>query len=262
MRVATADGLGSALARLADNEPPDKLGKTALDGSVPPYSIPHVRIDAARVKLPFASGYMRGSPQREFAFFTESFIDELAHAAGMEALAFRMSMLGNNGRLARCLQAATRSASWDGGGPGSTMGIAGASAFGSHIGLVASASIGDDQRVKVHRLVAAVDCGRVVNISVATQQIEAGLVWALAQAVVASPEWVAGMPRARRFGSIGLPRMSDTPEVVVQIIPSSDAPGGISGLGTLPLAPAVANAIHAGSGKRMRSLPFDLMAVE
>jgi isoquinoline 1-oxidoreductase beta subunit len=262
MRVATADGLGSALARLADNEPPDKLGKTALDGSVPPYSIPHVRIDAARVKLPFASGYMRGSPQREFAFFTESFIDELAHAAGMEALAFRMSMLGNNGRLARCLQAATRLASWDGGGPGSTMGIAGASAFGSHIGLVASASIGDDQRVKVHRLVAAVDCGRVVNISVATQQIEAGLVWALAQAIVASPEWVAGMPRARRFGSIGLPRMSDTPEVVVQIIPSSDAPGGISGLGTLPLAPAVANAIHAGSGKRMRSLPFDLMAVE
>jgi isoquinoline 1-oxidoreductase beta subunit len=101
-----------------------------------------------------------------------------------------------------------------------------------------------------------------VNISVATQQIEAGLVWALAQAIVASPEWVAGMPRARRFGSIGLPRMSDTPEVVVQIIPSSDAPGGISGLGTLPLAPAVANAIHAGSGKRMRSLPFDLMAVE
>ena len=106
---------------------------------------------------------MRGSPHREFAFFTESFIDELAHAAGMEPLAFRMSMLGGNGRLARCLQAAARLAQWDGGGPGSTMGIAGASAYGSHIGLVASASIGDDQRVKVHRLVAAVDCGRVVN---------------------------------------------------------------------------------------------------
>ena len=81
---------------------------------------------------------MRGSPQREFAFFTESFIDELAHARGIEPLAFRMSMLGGNGRLARCLQAAARLASWDGGAAGSTMGIAGASAFGSHIGLVAT----------------------------------------------------------------------------------------------------------------------------
>ena len=260
MKVATADGLGSALARLADKGIPDKLGRTALDGSVPPYSIPHVRIESVAVKTPFTPGYMRGSPQREFAFFTESFVDELAHAAGMEPLAFRMSMLGNNGRLARCLQAATRLANWDGGGPSSAMGIAGASAFGSHIGLVATASIGDDQRVKVHRLVAAVDCGRVVNSSIATLQIEAGLMWALGQATVPSPEWIAGMPRARPIGGIGLPRMRDTPEIVVQIIPSSDAPGGLSGLGTLPLAPALANAIHAGSGKRMRALPFELSA--
>jgi isoquinoline 1-oxidoreductase beta subunit len=231
-----------------------------LDGSVPPYSIPNVRIEAVEAKLPFATGYMRGSPQREFAFFTESFIDELAHAAGMESLSFRMSMLGGNGRLARCLQAAARLATWDGGGPGSTMGIAGASAFGSHIGLVASASIGDDQRVKVHRLVAAVDCGRVINSGLVEQQIQAGLIWAVAQATVPSPEWVAGMPRARPFGGMGLPRLGDAPDIVVQIIPSSEAPGGISGLGTVPLAPAVANAIHAGSGKRLRSLPFDPMS--
>jgi isoquinoline 1-oxidoreductase beta subunit len=260
MKVATADGLGSALARLAGENAPDKPGKTALDGAVPPYSIPNVRIESVPVKLPFAGGYMRGSPQREFAFFTESFIDELAHAAGMEPLSFRMSMLGGNGRLARCLQAAARLAAWDGGGPGSTMGIAGASAFGSHIGLVAIASIGDDQRVKVHRLLAAVDCGRFVNGGLVEQQIEAGLVWALAQATVPSPEWIAGMPRARAFHELQLQRLGDTPEIIVQVIPSSDAPGGISGLGTLPLAPAVANAIHAGSGKRMRSLPFDPMA--
>jgi isoquinoline 1-oxidoreductase beta subunit len=260
MKIATADGLGSALARLAGKSTPDKLGKTALDGAVPPYAIPHVKIDAIEVKLPFTAGYMRGSPQREFAFFTESFIDELAHAAGMEPLAFRMSMLGTNGRLARCLQAATRLANWDGGGPGGTMGIAGASAFGSHIGLVATASIGDDQRVKVHRLVAAVDCGRVVNSSVAVQQIEAGLIWALGQATVASPDWVAGMARARPIGGLGLPRLGEVPEILVEMIPSSEAPSGLSGLGTLPLAPAVANAIHAGSGKRMRSLPFDVMA--
>ena len=214
-----------------------------------------------RADLPFGAGYMRGSPQREFAFFTESFVDELAHAAGIEPLAFRMSILGGNGRLARCLQAAARIAQWDGGAAGSTMGIAGASAFGSHIGLVATASIGDGQRVKVERLVAAVDCGRVINSSVAAQQVEAALIWAVAQATLPSPEWIAGMPRARPFSAIGLPRIGDVPQIHVEIIPSSETPGGLSGLGTLPVAPAVANAIHAGSGKRMRSLPLDPMAV-
>ena len=260
IRVATTDGLGSSLARLAGKDAPGKLGRSALDGSVPPYSIPNVRVETVHADLPFTAGYMRGTPQREFTFFTESFIDELAHAAGLEPLAFRMSMLGGNGRLARCLQAATRLANWDGGGPGSTMGIAGASAFGSHIGLVAVASIGDDQRIKVHRLIAAVDCGRVINSSVAQQQIEGALIWAVAQATVPSPEWIAGMPRARPLGGVGLPRLGDAPEVTVEVIPSSDAPGGLSGLGTLPVAPAVANAIHAGSGKRLRSLPFEVTA--
>ena len=260
MRIATADGLGSSLARLADEEAPSELSRAALDGTVPPYSIPNVRIESIAANLPFSAGYMRGSPQREFAFFTESFIDELARAAGMEPLGFRMAMLGNNGRLARCLQAVTRRAGWDGGGAGSTMGLAGASAFGSHIGLVANATIGADQRVEVHRLVAAVDCGRVINNGLVEQQIQAGLIWALAQATVAAPEWVAGMPRARPIGGIDLPRIAGTPQIVVEIIPSSEASGGVSGLGTLPLAPAVANAIHSGSGKRMRSLPFDPMA--
>jgi isoquinoline 1-oxidoreductase beta subunit len=260
MRVATANGLGASLARLAGKDAPAKLDRMALDGAVPPYAIPNIRIESIAADLPFNAGYMRGSPQREFAFFTESFIDELARAAGMEPLGFRMSMLGNNGRLARCLQAATRLAGWDGGGRGSTMGLAGASAFGSHIAVVATASIGADQRVEVHRLVAAVDCGQVINSGIVTQQVEAGLIWALAQATVSAPEWVAGMPRARPMGGIDLPRLAGTPQIVVEIIPSSDPSGGVSGLGTLPLAPAVANAIHAGSGKRMRALPFDPMA--
>jgi isoquinoline 1-oxidoreductase beta subunit len=260
MRVVTGDGLGSSLARLAGGDGPGELGLTALDGAVPPYSFPNVRVQAIRADLPFRVGYLRGSPQREFCFFTESFIDELARRAGLEPLAFRMSMLGGNGRLARCLQGAARLANWDGGGPGSTMGIAGCSAFGSHIGLVATASIGEDQRIAVHKLAAAVDCGHVVNTGLAAQQIEAGLIWALAQATVSETEWVAGMPRARPIGGIGLPRLSDTPEIVVQLIPSSDSPGGISGLGTTVLAPAVANAIFAGSGKRLRELPFDPIA--
>jgi isoquinoline 1-oxidoreductase beta subunit len=178
----------------------------------------------------------------------------------MEPLAFRMAMLGGDPRLARCFQGAARLAGWDGGAPGSTMGIAGCTAFGSHIGLVATASIGDDQRVRVHRLVAAVDCGRAINPGLVRQQIEGGLLWALAQATVPSPEWVAGMPRARAIGGMMLPRIGDVPDVHVEIIPSSDPPGGVSGLGTTVLAPAVANAIFAGTGKRLRSLPFEPMA--
>ena len=258
MRVATADGVGNALAALAGAEPGESLGRTALEGSVPPYSIPHVAIDAVRVPVPFEAGYMRSSPQREFCFFTESFVDELAHAAGIEPLAFRMSMLGGDPRLARCLQIAAQLAQWDGGGQGSTMGIAGCSAFGSHIGLVAIASIGDDQRVKAHKLAAAVDCGRVVNAGLVGQQVEAGLIWALAQATMIAPGWAAGMPRARRFSDIGLPRIGDTPEIAVQVLPGSGPPGGISGLAPAVLAPALANAIYAGTGRRLRSLPFDV----
>jgi isoquinoline 1-oxidoreductase beta subunit len=260
LRVATADGLGSALAALGGTDTPAKFGKTALDGSVPPYSIPHVSIDAVRAPIPFEAGYMRGSPQREFTFFTESFVDELARAAGMEPLAFRMSQLGGNPRLARCFEQVAQLAGWDGGGRGSTMGIAGCSAFGSHIALAASATIGEDQRIKVHRLVATVDCGRAVNSGLVTQQIAGGLLWALAQATIPAPEWIAGMPRARSFSETRLPRLADAPDLTIRLIPSAASSGGVSGLGTTVLAPAVANAIFAGTGKRMRELPFDHMA--
>ncbi len=262
IRVATADGLGTALSALTGKKRSDTLGRLALDGSVPPYAVPNLAVEAVAAALPFKAGYMRGSPQREFAFFNESFIDELAHAAGIEPLAFRMSMLGENGRLARCLQAATRLAQWDGGGPGSTMGIAGCSAYGSHIGLVATADISADQRIKVHRLVAAVDCGQIVNSGLVTQQVEGALIWALAQANIPQPEWVARMPRARSMSTIGLPKMSDIPEIAVILIPSSYPAGGVSGLGTTVVAPAIANAIYAGTGKRMRNLPFDPMSIE
>jgi isoquinoline 1-oxidoreductase beta subunit len=255
MKIASVNGMSATIARLFDSEDSGGTARTAVSG-VPPYAIPNVTVEAVRADLPYAAGYMRGSPEREFAFFTECFVDELARAAGLEPLAFRMSMLGTNGRLARCLQGAARLAQWDGGGPGSTMGIAGCSAHGSHIGLVAFAHIGEDQKIAVDRLVAAVDCGRAVNNELVSQQVESGLLWGLAQATLAAPEWVAGMPRARPMREI--PRIAGPPEVMVEVIPSSEPPGGISGLGTAILAPAVANAIFAGTGKRLRDLPFEI----
>ena len=257
MRLASAGGFGSSLAALGGGAEP-KLDRSDLDGSVPPYAIPHVAVDTVQVPVAYEVGYMRGSPQREFTFFTESFIDELAKVAGLDPLAFRMSMLGGNPRLARCFTTVTQVAQWDGGGAGSTMGIAGCSAYGSHIALVAMASIGEDQRPKVHRLVAAVDCGRVVNSGLVTQQIAGGLIWALAQATMPAPEWVLGMPKARAFRELGHPGFTEVPDISINIIGSTAAPGGVSGLGVASLAPAVANAIYAGTGKRLRSLPFDV----
>lgn len=262
MRIATADAMGAALARMGGGGATAKLGLAALDGATPPYSIPNMRIESVHADLPFAAGYMRGSPQREFAFFTECFVDELARSGGQEPLAFRMTLLGQSPRLARCFQSAARLAQWDGGGAGSAMGIAGVSAFGSHIALVATASIGEAQQVRVHKLVAAVDCGQVVSSGLANQQVEGALIWAIGQATAAAPEFVAGMPRSRALSGIALPRLGDCPEIMVHFIPSTAPPGGLSGLGTLPLAPALANAIVAATGKRMRTLPFDPMAAQ
>lgn len=260
MRIATSDGLGSAIRRLAGADETNALGRTALDGAILPYAIADVSIRAVPVPAPFPTGYLRGHPQRAMTFFTESFIDELAHAAGLEPLAFRMTLLGGNPRLARCIQAAASTGGWDGGVRGSTLGLAACSAFGSHIGLMANATIGADQNVAVHRLVAAVDCGRIVNPQLVRQQIESGLIWALGLANVREPEWAAGMPRSRPLGAAGLPRIARTPEFHVHLIPSNAPPGGVSGLGVAVLAPAVANAIHAATGKRLRNLPFDPMA--
>ncbi|MEO6255561.1 MAG: molybdopterin cofactor-binding domain-containing protein, partial [Sphingomicrobium sp.] len=233
------------------------LGQTALDGAIPPYGFEHISIEGVAADSAFPTGYLRGHPQRAMTFFTESFIDELAHAAGAEPLAFRMALLGGNPRLAHCIQAAAAGGNWDGGAGGSTLGLAACSAFGSHIGLLADATIGADQDIEVHRLVAAVDCGRIVNPQLVRQQIEGGLIYALGLARVREPEWAAGMPRSRPIGAIGLPRMARTPQIEVRLVPSNAAPGGVSGLGVAVLAPAVANAIFAATGKRLRSLPFD-----
>ena len=258
MRVVTSGSLGSAIARLTGDEA-TALDPAALDGAMPPYGIPNVTVEATHVPLPFRAGYMRGHPQRPLVFAIESFADELARLAGMEPLAFRMAMLGSNPRLARCAQAAAARAGWDGGGSGSTMGLATASVFGSHVALVASATLAADQSVDVHRLVAAVDCGRIVNPGLVRQQVEGGLLWALGLAAIRPPETRDGIVLARPLGALGLPRIARTPEIVVELIASSAAPGGVSGLGPAILAPALANAIHAGTGRRLRSLPFDPM---
>ena len=254
-RLAGMGGLEASLARDTSKKAPT----CSPQGAVPPYGIPAIRIDWIDATLPIRTGYMRGGSEALATFATESFIDEMARAMGLEPLACRIGMLGGAPRLARAITTAAAIGGWDGGGPGSGMGLACASLYGSHIGLLAEASIGADQRIKVSRLVAAVDAGRIVNPNLVRQQIEGGLLAALANATVFAPEYVAGMPRAEPMRGRGYERLHEVPNIEVELIRGNDEPGGISGLGVAVLAPAVANAIAAGTGRRLRSLPFDPM---
>ena len=229
----------------------------ALPGAAAPYAIPAMRIESVAADLPIATGYMRGGSEALTAFATESFIDEMARRLGAEPFSFRMGLLGGNVRLAQVLSAVAALGRWDGGAPGSRMGLACASAFGSHIALLAEAGIGADQRIAVDRLVAVVDCGRAINPGLVRQQVEGSLLQALALATGDAPEIVAGMAVARRIGIAGF---TQVPTIEVEILPSRAASGGVSGLGHVVLAAALANALAAGTGRRLRDLPFDPMA--
>lgn len=228
-----------------------------LPGAAAPYAVPAMRIESVATDLPIASGYMRGGSEALTAFANESFIDELARRLGSEPFSFRMGLLGGNVRLAQVLSAAAAMGKWDGGAPGSRMGLAAVSAFGSHIALLAEAGIGADQRIAVERLVAVVDCGRAINPGLVKQQVEGSLLQALALATGDAPEIVAGMPVAHRLGSAGF---TQVPAIEVEILPSPAESGGVSGLGHVVLAAAVANALASGTGRRLRDLPFNPMA--
>lgn len=256
MRLAGADGTQGSMARLLGGSG-QGFGPTSLQGAVPPYSIPSVLIEGVPVELPIRGGYMRGEEHAAACFFTECFIDEMARAAGAEPLAYRMGMLGGNVRLARAISTAAAIGGWDGGGQGSSMGLACLSAYGSHIGLLAVASVSPEQRIEVSRLVAAVDCGRSVNPGLVRQQIEGGLIAGLAQATARSPQFRYGMAVA---GPPQLPRLARTPSIEIELLPSPDAAGGVNGLGFGVVAAAVANALAAATGKRLRRLPLDPMS--
>ena len=260
-RIVTAPGLEGALARMAGTPAP----APDIIAALPPYAIPTVRLDRVAADLPMRTGYQRGGFEGVANFLTESFVDEVARALGAEPLSFRIGMLEGNPRLARAIMTACAIGQWDGGGSGriaggSSMGIACANAFGSFIGLLAQAHIGPDQRIVVDRLVAAVDCGRAINPNLVRQQIESGLLAALQLATMPTSEFVAGMPRARQLRMLGLTRLAGTPKIEVELIASTEASGGVSGLAATVLSPAIANAIAVASGRRLRKLPFDARA--
>lgn len=251
---ATVSQVTSRLAGVADAS--GESDPAMADGAVPPYDIPSVAIDLLPADTGLRTGFWRSGAHSYTAFFTESFIDELARKAGIEPLSFRMQMLGGNTRLAQCLSTAAALGGWDGGVAGSRMGLAAHSAFGSHIGLLVEAEFDALRRVRVNRVVAAVDCGRVVNPTIVGQLIEGGIMHGIAAAAGRPISFQGGLPSAKAFSDLGLPRLADSPEVSVEIIPSQEPPGGVTELGVPPVAPALANALFASTGRRLRTLPF------
>ncbi|HWT11826.1 MAG TPA: molybdopterin cofactor-binding domain-containing protein [Allosphingosinicella sp.] len=228
----------------------------ATAGARPPYDIPNVAVDHVEVELGIETGIWRSGAHSYTCFFTECFLDELARLAGMEPLSFRMRMLGGNPRLARALTTATSIGGWDGGAPGSGMGIAAHSAFGSHVATLVEIEVTREQRIRVLRAVCAVDCGRIVNPEIVKQQIEGGIVHGISAATGNPLDIANGTPSARTIGAYRLPILRDSPEVTVELLESEEEPGGVTELAVPTAAPAVANALFSLTGRRLRALPL------
>ncbi len=250
--AARLQGEGALAAMQSASEQYDAM---AVEGALPPYAIPNINIEHFPAAVAIPTGRWRSNAHSYTAFFIESFIDELAVKAGVEPLSYRMQMLVGQTRLARCLTGVAALAGWDGGASGSGKGIACHSMRGSHIALIASAVTGE-QGVRVKRISAVVDCGRIINPEIARQQIEGGIIFGLAQALGASTEFEAGLPLARRLHDVDLPQLTDIPEIEIEFIRSDEAPGGIGEIGVPPTAPAIANALYSASGVRLQELPL------
>ncbi len=227
----------------------------AVAGALPFYRFPNYAIDHHPADIGVPTGHMRGGAHGYTAFFTECFLDELAHVAGTEPLSFRVSITGEP-RLVRCLSTAAALGGWEGGVAGSGQGIACHSFRGSHIAVLAEAHFEDGQQPRVDRLVAAVDCGRQINPDLIRQQIEGGLIFGMSMALGGGTGFSENLPTAHNLGQLGLPKLVDSPDITVEIIRSEADPGGVSELAVPPVAPAIANALQAAAGFRLRRLPF------
>jgi isoquinoline 1-oxidoreductase beta subunit len=227
-----------------------------------PYTIPNLRVEYARVEPGLQVWFWRSVGHSQNAFFLEGFVDELAVAAGKDPFQFRRELLADKPRHRRVLELAAEKAGWGQALPaGVGRGIALAESFGSFVAEVAEVSVGADGRPRVHRVVAAVDCGMTVNPAIIHRQIEGGIVYGLTAALYGKLDVERGAVTTGNFDSYPMLRIDQMPKVEVHIVPSTEHPGGIGEPGTPPIAPAVANALFALTGKRLRSLPFDPAAL-
>lgn len=235
----------------------DGANAQALEGALQmPYDLGAVRVEHADVTTPVPLGFWRSVGHSYTAFFVESFVDELAQAAGVDPLTFRLRMLTKSPRHAEVLRTAAAEAGFMGvSEDGAAQGLALHESFGSIVAQVVEVAI-KDGNLQVNRVTCAVDCGRVVNPDIVRQQMEGGIIFGLTAALHGAITFAGGRAEQTNFDTYPLLSMAESPEIDVHIIESTEAPGGVGEPGVPPVAPALANAAFAATGVRVRDLPF------
>ena len=221
-----------------------------------PYAIPNVEVAHVFYDPGVPLGFWRSVGHSQNAFVVESFIDELAHAAGVDPYQYRRRLLAGHPRHLAVLDLAAEKAEW-GRRPGTFQGIAVHESFGSVVAEVAEVTV-KDSVIKVDRVVCAVDCGIVVNPDQVAAQVESAVVFGLTAALKGRITIKDGAVEQSNFHDYPLLRMNETPAIEVYAVPSTMHPSGIGEPGTPPIAPAVANAVFVATGQRLRSLPLTL----
>lgn len=239
--------------------PEGALDTDAVEGAAePPYAFPNLLVDWVREDPPVPVTWWRGVGPTHNVFVVESFMDELAAAAGQDPVAYRMALLDENPRAAGVLKLAAEKADWGMTQPteGEGRGVALHLSFGTYIAVVLDAAVAPDGSVALKRVVAAVDCGHVVNPDTVEAQVEGGLLFGLSAALYNGITIDEGRVQQTTFYDYGQLRMNESVPVEVHIVQSTEDPGGIGETATVSAAPALGNAIFAATGKRLRSLPF------
>lgn len=236
--------------------------KTTAEGAFDQaYEWPNAKISHCAVDLPIPVGFWRSVGHSHQAFFKESFVDEVAHAAGQDAVAFRLSLLKNHPRHAKVLQTVAEKSGWKPSayrapdGSQRAMGLALHESFGSIVAQVVEVSV-LQQKIKVHRVWCVIDCGTAINPDLIAQQMEGSVAFGLSAALYGRIQLNKGRVQQSNFHDYPILRMPDMPKVDTFIIPSDATPEGVGEPGTPPVAPAVANALFTLTGQRLRSLPF------
>jgi len=237
------------------------IDSTSVEGAADsPYvkGIANHRVDLHSPRTPITVLWWRSVGHTHTAFVMESFIDELAHSASQDPLAYRRRLLKDHPRHLGVLNLAAEKAGWGSALPsGRFRGMAVHESFGSYVAQVAEISM-EKGRPRVHRVVGAVDCGVCVNPAGVEAQIQGGVVFGLTAALYGELTFKQGRLEQSNFHDYPMVRMREAPAVEVHIVPSTEKSGGIGEVGVPPIAPAVANAVFAATGKRLRRLPFQL----
>ena len=237
-----------------------KLDHSSVEGAADHlYGIANVRVHYTLADPGVPTGFWRSVGNSQNGFVTESFVDELAHAARLAPLQFRLRLLAKQPRMRGVLELAAQKAGWGGKLPkGQGRGVAAVSSFGSYAAEVAEVAVGADGEIKVKRVVCAIDCGAVVNPDTVKAQMESAVIFALTAALKGPITIKNGRVEQSNFHDYPLLRLDETPAIEVYIVASDENPGGVGEPGVPPLAPALANAVFAASGQRLRRMPLVL----